>query len=609
MKFFLRILLIVMVLLFSLSSIIRAEAAQPKKQIDIKINGIGGKALKNIQSRLELKQDLIYTQQPNIVKWRYYLEIPKEVKAAISPFGYFKAKVKTTLIRDKGIWAITVMINPGPRLRFTKVSVTVTGQGENDKAFKNFLANLPTKEGKFFNSTKYEKVKDTLQDIANARGYFKAEFNESKLQVNLINNTSEVRIAFNTGPRFRFGKTHFSETPLKTSLLSRYITYLPGQYYNNRKLDRSRNNLSSSNYFQQVVMIPQINAERNLVVPIKTHLTMQDQVVYSLGAGYGTETGVRALASMDLRWLNSSGHSLQVLLRGAQYNNTAAASYQIPGNKPAHEFYTISAGYSQLNQVTGTGQNLHGGINYQNLFGNWRFSGGVNYVTEKYKLYNYPVPNVTFNNNAQLLYPRINLQRVYAKKNILNPKYGYNLAFTAAVGAKDLGSQTSFAQVRLDTKFLYTLPTNTRIVPRASLGYTSVPNVQNLPLSMQFYAGGFSTVRGFQFNQIGPGRVLAVGSFELQQKIYGNFYLAGFIDAGTVTDTTPTDGSVPLIPNIPLSQQKFNVGSGPAIVYLSPVGAVEVSVAKVLSASNNPTNNLTGLIGRWVVQFGLGVLL
>ena len=119
---------------------------------------------------------------------------------------------------------------------------------------------------------------------------------------------------------------------------------------------------------------------------------------------------------------------------------------------------------------------------------------------------------------------------------------------------------------------------------------------------MQFYAGGFSTVRSFLFNQIGPGRVLAVGSFEMQQRIWGNLYLAGFIDAGMVTDTQPTNSSTP---QTPLFKHKFNVGTGPGIVYLSPIGAIELTAGKVIDANDA----FSGRIGNWVFQFGLGVLL
>lgn len=605
MSFFWRIILISFLLCLTCVTY-GAAPPQAEKMIDISINGVTGKVLENVISRLNTKKNVIYTQQPNIVKWRYYQEIPTEVEAALAPFGYFKPNIKTGLRRAEKIWHITVQITPGPRLKFTHVNVAVNGQGKNDKAFQNYLTNLPIQAGKNFDSAKYEKIKDRLQDIANAHGYFKAEFTETKLLIDLKKQTSDVFIAFNTGPRYRFGETTFSQTPLKTSLLLRYLTYRPGQYYNNAKIEKSRNNLSGSNFFQQVIMVPKIRLAKNLKVPIKTDLPMQDQVVYSFGAGYGNVTGIRGLASMDLRWLNAKGHSLKLLARAAEFNSTFSAAYLIPGRNPAKEFYTIDASYNALDQVTGTGKNFTVSLNYQNIFHSWRFSAGLNYLNERYQLNNFPIQNTNTDTNAQMLYPRVTLQKSYAKKNMLNPDYGYSIILTGAAGAKTLGSKTSFSQFRLDTKFLYTLPTHTRILPRASLGYTNINNLSNLPLSMQFYAGGFPTVRGFLFNQIGPGRALAIGSFELQQKIYGNFYLAGFIDAGMVTDTYSKNTN---IPSISLTQHRLNVGAGPGIVYLSPVGAIEVSVAKVLNAANSSTNPFEGRVGKWLVQFGLGVLL
>src|SRR3990167_2887201 len=260
-----RIILILALLLLMPTT--KADNAAPKQKIDLIIHGIKGKALANIQSRLNIKQNAIYAQQPDIVKWRYYLEASAEIKAALQPYGYFRPKIKTRLKRSDTLWQITADIWPGPRLKFTQVSVVVKGPGENDKAFKNYLNNLPVGVGRNFNSDHYERVKDTLKDIANARGYFKAKMTTNKLVVNLEDYTSSITIVFETGPRYKFGETEFTKSPLNETLLQRYLEYQPGQVYLSNKLEKSRDNLSGSNFFQQVVMTPEIKHARNYLVP------------------------------------------------------------------------------------------------------------------------------------------------------------------------------------------------------------------------------------------------------------------------------------------------------------------------------------------------------
>jgi len=565
---------------------IGGAAPQPTNNVEINVAGLQGDVLKNVTSRLEILKNNIYTAQMKTLKERYYQNILTQVQDALTPFGYFKPKINIRIYNVNQYWMVKITVDPGPRLIFDKVTVNVTGEGSTDTAYAKALLHLPVKQGDYFNSEKYDQSKEALQYVANVRGYFDAKFTTSKLVVDLRNYTSEVILEFETGKRYRFGDTIFSASQIKQSLLQRYLEYQPGDYYSSKLLEQSRLNLAGSNYFQQVVMIPELREARDFKVPILTELYPQDQVTYSLGAGYGTDTGVRALASMDLRWLNASGHSLKTLLRGSQNNSQLAASYMIPVHRPAYDSIIISGGAVRINQTTGTGQNAQLSVGYQTLMYDWHFNAGITNLIEKYSLNNYPITGVTTKTNANVLYPQITLQRMSSGKELLNPSQGYNIYFTAAGGSKSFGSKTDFTQTRLDAKFLYTFElTHTRLLARAALGAISIANLSNLPLSMQFYAGGASSIRGFTYNSIGPGRYLAVGSFEIQQRIKGKIYLGGFIDAGNVNNR--------------ITKSKVRIGAGPALIYLSPIGAIELSIAKNAS----PTD------GHWRIQFSMGALL
>jgi outer membrane protein assembly factor BamA len=66
----------------------------------------------------------------------------------------------------------------------------------------------------------------------------------------------------------------------------------------------------------------------------------------------------------------------------------------------------------------------------------------------------------------------------------------------------------------------------------------------NAPVYERFFAGGFRTMRGFEFRGVGPdvngfkvgGDFLFLNSLEYQLPIKANdqFYLVGFVDSGTV---------------------------------------------------------------------------
>ena len=112
-----------------------------------------------------------------------------------------------------------------------------------------------------------------------------------------------------------------------------------------------------------------------------------------------------------------------------------------------------------------------------------------------------------------------------------------------------------------------------KFITKLDMGYTAVKNIDNLPLSMFFFAGGLSTIRGYANSSIGPGRYLTVGSVEYVHHLYGNWNGAVFYDMGTATNHFGT----------PLSKS-----TGIGIVYDSLIGPIKLYGTQALSRPNKP---------------------
>ena len=93
--------------------------------------------------------------------------------------------------------------------------------------------------------------------------------------------------------------------------------------------------------------------------------------------------------------------------------------------------------------------------------------------------------------------------------------------------------------------------------------------------SRRFYAGGGASVRGYGFQQIGPrdvdndpigGRSLAELAVEARVRLFGNFGLVPFLDAGNIyTGVVPTF-------------QGMRFGTGLGFRYYSGFGPIRVDV-------------------------------
>lgn len=460
-------------------------------------------------------------------------------------------------------------------MRFTHVELQIVGQGSTDIVFQRLYQYFPIKTGNFFDSKKYEEAKNDLFNVAATRGFFEAKMLNSQIKVNLSTYQANIIIVFNTGPRFRFYTTHFSSIPFDNSFIQRFLQYHQGYYFNQEKIKQTREGLANSNYFSTVTITPEPRKARGLYVPIKIYLQTEPQKQYGFGLGYSTDTGPRALVNTNFRWINLYGHRFNAYLRASHVNSALVVNYSIPGRNPAIDQYTFTAAFLNRDQETGRGTSGRLSIGYQTILRGWQQIISLTALRERYNLTGLP------STNADVLYLSIPWQRIHAD-NLVNPKHGYSLVITISGGAKGFLSKTSFLQTRVDGRFLFTLLNQTRFLIRGSLGYTSIKDIDSLPLSLQFFVGGTQSLRGFGYNSIASGRGLIVGSFEIQQKFIRSFYLAGFIDVGNVNDQ--------------LSKRKLKVSVGPGLVLLTPVGMCELTIANLTSEHRKP----------WIIQFSMG---
>lgn len=538
------------------------------------INGVQGAALKNAEARLAIiNKDLSKHANPVVIRHTINNSI-NDIKQALEPYGYFHAKVRMHYQQKDNQWLVSYQVNLGKPIMISAINVTIKGAGQHDKAFIKLLKHLPLSAGDTLNTVKYDTIKTQLFDLASERGYFMAQMHQSHILINLRQNTAKITIRFNTGKRYVFGQVHFNKNRLAPSFLQRYVNFKPKKPYNNKKVQQLREDLINANYFHSVSVTPDIQ-HNNQVVPIDVELSPRKSRRYSIGLGFGTDTGPRALFGFKWIPVNQYGHTFNLNLRAAQKNNYYVASYTIPGNNPVTDQYNISGGYSTEQIPSGSAESKSFGISYTTIWHGWQQILSLRYLNERYNI-NY-LPKTSSN----MLVPSISWSYTHANRT-LNPSNGYKIEFTLAGALKQAFSRNSFFQAKLAMKYLHTFnKTHSRLVMRSTIGHTVINNIVNLPLSLQLLAGGAQSVRGYSYHSIGPGKNIFVGSIELQQRVVGNWYVGAFYDVGTV------------------SNKLFNhlrQGVGPALIWLSPVGALELSFGHALDKGG----------ANWAIQFSMG---
>jgi len=541
--------------------------------------GINGELLKNVQAQLNIKQ--LSVGKPLTVTAIKHLnsEASQDISKALQPYGYFKTKVTSQLTHVGENWYANYRIDLGPSLRITQLDMKVTGEVVNDSEFKKLLAKFPLQQGNIFEAAKYTKAKRDLFNLAERRGYVAAKMQQSIVKIDLAKYTAVVILHFASGPRYFFGPITFSRTRFNKKFLDKFLTFKTEQYYSSEKLHKTQENFNSSGLFQHVTIETLSHKAKNLRVPIIVNIIPHKSKHYTFGIGYGTDTGVRGSLGLDLYNFNPWGHYFSGTVTASMQKQAGfEVHYVIPGKNPVTDRYDIAAATQTEDDKLGYSNVIKLGPAYTTVIYGWQQSIRLNTQFENWKFKhqdNY--------HNSILFIPNITWLKRKANDPI-RPTHGYSINVMTQGSMNDVISNISFGQIKIDTKFMYPILKSTILVLRGSLGFTTISNKDKdkLPLSLWFSAGGAESVRGYAYKSIGPGTELAVASAELRQKLFGNFYGAVFYDIGGVSNNLPSH---------------YNQGAGIGVVWLSPVGAIRLSLAKPVDKSHSKIR----------IQFSMGV--
>jgi translocation and assembly module TamA len=509
------------------------------------ISGISGELLNNVRISLNKNQSI----NPETT-----------IQSALEPFGYFHPKIETRFIKtDRG--KITLyQINPGPPTRITQLKLDYSG---SDATVFNVIQHFQIRIGQAFSSQTYEDAKQNVLEELHALGYLTAHWQQHQVVIDRRNNTARINLQLESGTRFHFGPIIWQQTIFNSKFLQRYLPFKSTDFYSAQALTKLQTDLINSQYFKNVTIDSFSLKDRD--VPVRVNLIEKPPQQYTAGLGYSTDVGARINLGWNVRYLNAWGHRLSLQTQLSHVQSSAQLTYNIPGNHPAHDQYYINAALSkqqlsQVNSVTtsiGVSSTKRDAANQYNLF--------LNYQNEFYQYLNQPTQK------AHVLLPGINWARNQFD-DLLFPKNGYAFSIKIQGAAQPFLSSTSFLQGEFKNKYILSTQQQ-RLILSGDFGATSIKNLQALPASLLFYAGGNQSVRGYGYQTLGPGRYLFTTQAELQQHLIDKFYGAAFFDAGDAAVTLPF-------------HLKKSVGIG--LVWISPLGEMELSLAKALNLPGQP---------------------
>lgn len=504
--------------------------------------------------------------------------IRQQVVRAGRGLGYYGLTQQTSIRRENECWQLIINLVPGEPVIIASTEVELASDRE---AFAAILSDLPLKAGDQLDQGKYERIKTRLSSNAIEQGYFSARFKSAELRLDLQRNTADVAISFDPGPRFAIGDLTVNDTDfLAPEFIARYIELSPGDPYSSEALLSLRNTLNDSLYFTQVTVTPELSQAEDNNVPISVNLALRPQRAYSLGAGVTTDIGPRLRADYENRYLTRAGHRIDANGGASPIRSNLDMRYSIPLEKPATESLVFSTGL--LSEDTDSFRSetfkLAAAYNF-NTFSNWRQSNFIDFQHDDFEISGN-------RDSSDLLIAGVSLNRTEAD-DVLYPTKGWRMFAQLRGATADVLSPESFAQLNLAGKYVSRFGPG-RVLLKAEMGTTVVDDISNLPISIQYFAGGDQSVRGYKYQTLGPsdadgnvigGKHLFSAGIEYDFSIMPDWKLAIFSDVGNAFDD--------------YSDFQLNKSVGLGIRWLSPIGPIRVDLASALDDDNDLRVHIT----------------
>jgi translocation and assembly module TamA len=527
-------------------------AASAHADIRIDIDGVDGEVRRNVLALLSLERYKDHDRIEPAAVQRLYNRIDDEVREALRPFGYYDPHISSSIEPpDKEHhWHVGITIDPGLPVLVGTVSVQVEGAGAVDPVFTRITAAPPIHAGDRLSHAAYEQLKNSLEHAAATYGYLDARLLRNELQVDRESRTAAIYLRLDTGERYTFGKTSIMQTAVEDSHVRRFLRYRQGEPYNALLLLRTQFALDDSQYYSTVEVEAGERDREQHTVPIIIRAS-NSRIGYSLGGGYGTDTGFRGTASLTLPRLNSYGHRFRIQMQLSQIQQTFDARYDVPIRDPALEKLSLELnGQESLlgNNVTTNAIAL--GPSVTQILGSWQrviAINGVHTVTDdpiiRRQVDDLIVPSIVF---ASV--PEGYLGEALFSRGL----YAQLLGSTTTLGARE-----NFLRLDVQAERVVDLSRLWHLLLRSEFGASSISNVENLPGEYRFFAGGDRSVRGFAYDDLSPvvlapaapgaspltrqpvkpgGRDLLTGTIELEHDLPRNFGIALFADGGNAVD-------------------------------------------------------------------------
>ncbi|HNR14137.1 MAG TPA: BamA/TamA family outer membrane protein [Thermodesulfobacteriota bacterium] len=384
-----------------------------------------------------------------------------------------------------------------------------------------------------------------------------------------------VVFTVNPGPPARFGSVEITGlASVQEGYVRRKIAWKADTPFDILRVEETRDALIRTDLFAVVqVQLATVDSEGSLPMIIQ----LQERVFHTIrtGVSYTTDEGLRGKMSWEHRNIFHQGERVSLSLIGSDFTSAAEGSFRKEEFIRSNQALIAQMRIAEDRPEAFTSRSLSGALFLERLLTQDTVVGGGMRLqvhvtrqlgeTDRFGLVSLPL-----------------FWEQDTSDSLLDPRAGWRLSLRGAPYLELYGDNQPFYKgsvVHRHYRPLFRRPL-TVLALRTALGIIVASDRDEVPPDERFYAGGGSSVRGYEFQSVGPredndpigGRSL----FEIS--LEGRLYLTDSIGAVLFAD-----GGSAFSSQVPDFHETVRWGLGAGLRYFTRAGPVRVDIAFPLS--------------------------
>ncbi len=507
---------------------------------------------------------------------------------------------------DREAITITINVKEGEKFVFGDILLS----GDKVVPLEELERYIEIRRGDVFSRARVNELVNKIKDRLGDDGYANSNVRAIP-QLDQEQKVVSFSLYIDAGRRLYVRRINITgNSSTQDSVIRRELRQFEGEWYSLKKVNRSKQRLDLTGFFSSVTVKSVPIASLPDTVDLDVEVVERKTGSFQVGLGYSSEDRVLLTFNLSNDNIFGTGNSLSVDVSSGSVNETYSLTYRNPhvndyGVSRTLNFTSRTSDYSSLNISNYSEDMIATSVDYGIPLSEYDkifLGGGV----EESQLTLGTNPEAEYSNfvnqngNTNITVPfNIGWSRD-GRDSVIIPSSGTFQRFNSSI-ATPIGDLTYYT-INYELKTYKSFGKFTTFVASGRLAYGEDYGGDQLPFYKRFYAGGSSTLRGYQSSALGPkrgdgtslgGKRRVLTSLEVLTPIPTvkddkSMRLVSFLDAGGLDNSF--DGV--------LSDYRYSVGVG--MNWYSPIGPMKISFAKPLNSKDSDKTE--------VFQFSLGGL-